>query len=115
MKQLHDKDSDGLFVDAYLPELAKLPKHLQAEPWKISGMESIEYDFILGRDYPHPVIDVEEANKQAREILYDMKSQIDPRVKESIVRKHASRKSPLRKKAKKKEKENLDTNLSLFD
>lgn len=92
MKQLHDKDNDGLFVDAYLPELARLPKHLQAEPWKISEMESIEYDFILGRDYPHPIIDVEQANRKAREILYDMKAHIDPRVKSAIVAKHANRK-----------------------
>jgi deoxyribodipyrimidine photo-lyase len=92
MKQLHDKDSDGLFVDAYLPELAKLPKYLQSAPWEISEMESIEYDFVLGRDYPHPIVDVESANRRAREILYDMKSHIDPRVKQAIVDKHASRK-----------------------
>jgi deoxyribodipyrimidine photo-lyase len=92
MKQLHDKDSDGLFVDAYLPELAKLPKHLQSAPWEISEMESIEYGFVLGRDYPLPIIDVESANRSAREILYDMKSHIDPRVKKAIVDKHASRK-----------------------
>ena len=115
VKQLYDKDRDGLFVDAYLPELANLPKHLQAEPWKISQMESIEYDFILGRDYPYPIIDVEEANRSARDILYDMKSQIDPRVKDSIIRKHASRKSSPRKKVQKKQKENPDINLSLFD
>jgi deoxyribodipyrimidine photo-lyase len=115
MKQLHDKDSDGLFVDAYLPELARLPKHLQSAPWEISEMESIEYDFILGRDYPHPIVDVESANRSAREILYDMKSHIDPRVKSAIVAKHASRKWAPHKTKAKKEKENPDTNLSLFD
>ncbi len=115
MKQLHDKDSDGLFVDAYLPELAKLPKHLQSTPWDISEMESMEYGFALGRDYPYPIVDVESANRSAREILYDMKSHIDPRVKKSIVEKHASRKWSLKKKTTKKEKPNPDTNLSLFD
>lgn len=115
MKQLHDKDSDGLFVDAYLPELAKLPKHLQSAPWEISEMESIEYGFVLGRDYPLPIIDVESANRSAREILYDMKSHIDPRVKKSIVEKHASRKLPSHNNTKKKETQNPDTNLSLFD
>lgn len=59
VKQLHDKDTDGRFVATWLPELAKLPKHLQAESWKISEMESIEYNFILGRDYPEPIVDVE--------------------------------------------------------
>jgi deoxyribodipyrimidine photo-lyase len=115
MKQLHDKDSDGFFVDTYLLELAKLPKHLQAAPWEISEMESIEYDFVLGRDYPFPIVDVERANRRAREILYDMKSHIDPRVKSAIIAKHASRKWVPRKKSAKKEKENPDTNLSLFD
>jgi deoxyribodipyrimidine photo-lyase len=115
MKQLHDKDSDGLFVDAYLPELAKLPKHLQSAPWEISEMESIEYGFVLGCDYPLPIIDVELANRSARAILYDMKSHIDPRVKSAIVAKHASRKWVPRKKYPKKEKENPDINLSLFD
>ena len=115
MKQLHDKDSEWLFVDAYLPELVKLPKHLQWAPWTISEMESIEYDFVLGRDYPHPIIDVESANRSARAILYDMKSQIDPRVKKYIVEKHASRKWVPKKKSVKKEKQNLDSNLSLFD
>lgn len=115
MKQLHDKDSDWLFVDAYLPELARLPKHLQSSPWEISEMESIEYDFVLGLDYPFPIVDVESANRSAREILYDMKSHIDPRVKKSIIEKHASRKWAPRKKSTKKEKETPDTNLSLFD
>lgn len=115
MKQLHDKDSDGLFVDAYLPELARLPQHLQASPWGISEMESIEYDFVLGRDYPFPIVDVEEANRTARVILYNMKSHIDPRVKKAIVEKHASRKWFSHKKTKKKEIQKSDINLSLFD
>jgi hypothetical protein len=44
-----------------------------------------------------------------------MKSHIDPRVKQAIVDKHASRKWVPRKKYMKKEKENPDINLSLFD
>jgi hypothetical protein len=55
-------------------------------------MESLEYDFVLGRDYPFPIADIESANRNAREILYAMKNQIDPEVKKSIVQKHASRK-----------------------
>ena len=113
-KQLYDKDSDGRFVDIYLPELSKLPKHLQAEPWKISQMESIEYDFVLGRDYPHPIIDIEVANRKARVILYDMKRTIDPSEKTRIFEKHGSRKSP-RKKSQKKDIQPInDTLLTLF-
>ncbi len=116
VKQLYDKDSDGLFVDGYLGELSRLPKHLQAEPWKISEMESIEYDFVLGRDYPRPIVDVESANRKAREILYDLKWGIDPEEKSRIIEKHASRKPTQKKKwTKKKEIWKIDINLSLFD
>lgn len=101
VKQLHDKDSDGRFVETWLPELAKLPKHLQAEPWKLSQMESIEYDFILGRDYPFPILDIESANRKAREILYTLKSRLDLRDKKSLLEKHGSRKGKKRGKREK--------------
>lgn len=115
VKQLYDKDSNGRFVDTYLPELARLPKHLQAEPWKISAMESIEYDFVLGRDYPHPIVDVETANRRAREVLYGLKKSLSHEDREHMVEKHASRKTSPRKTPKKWKIQKIDSNLSLFD
>ena len=77
-------------------------------------MESIEYDFVLGRDYPHPIIDIEVANRKARVILYGMKRTIDPSEKARIFEKHGSRKSP-RKKSQKKDIQPInDTLLTLF-
>jgi deoxyribodipyrimidine photo-lyase len=78
-------------------------------------MESIEYDFVLGRDYPHPIVDVQESNRKAREILYSIKKAIDPEDRNAIFQKHGSRKKPTRKSTSRKSKSesNLD-NLSLF-
>lgn len=111
VKQLHDKDVDGKFVMKWLPEIARLPKYLQAEPWKISPMESIEYDFILGRDYPLPIVSIEESNRYVRDVLYTIKSRINPDEKRSLLEKHGSRK----KTPKKKNISVLSNNLSLFD
>ncbi len=115
IKQLQDKDTDGAFVTTWLPELARLPQYLQAEPWKISYMESIEYDFVLGRDYPHPIVDVESANRKAREVLYTLKKTIDPGEKRQMIERHASRKKPPQKREKKDRALKQTTeNLSLF-
>jgi deoxyribodipyrimidine photo-lyase len=115
MKQLHDKDSDWLFVDQYLPELANLPKHLQSAPWEISDMESDLYNFVLWRDYPYPIVNVEEGNRLAREVLYNIKSSIDPSIKKSIVEKHASRKGATNRSNNKNKSQKINSNLSLFD
>jgi deoxyribodipyrimidine photo-lyase len=116
VKQLYDKDTDGKFVMKWLPEIARLPKHLQAEPWKISDMESIEYDFILGRDYPFPIVDIEKSNRYARDTLYTLKGIINPDEKKTLLEKHGSRKkTPKKKNIKKQNTQILSDNLSLFD
>ena len=92
IKQLHDKDMSGQFVATWLPELARLPQYLRAEPWNISDMESIQYNFVIGRDYPRPIVNIESANRQARKILYEVRTKIDPNDKKRIIEKHASRK-----------------------
>ncbi len=113
-KQLLDKDTEGLFVSRFLPELAHLPKHLQMEPWRVTEMESIEYGFVLGRDYPTPIVDIESANRNARVVLYGMKKSIDPAEKARVLEKHGSRKSP-KKPLKKKVVKLVDESiLTLF-
>ncbi len=116
VKQLHDKDTEGKFVATWIPELAKLPKYLQAEPWRISYMESIQYDFVLGRDYSEPIIDIETSNREARKVLYTFKKSLHPDDKKALLQKHGSRKRPAQKKAPKKDMGKWGgENLSLFE
>ena len=105
VKQLHDKDMSGQFVATWLPELANLPQYLQAEPWKISEMESIQYNFVLGRDYPHPIINIEFANKQARKVLYELRTKVDLNDKKRVIEKHASRKKLSKKRMRVRSKD----------
>jgi deoxyribodipyrimidine photo-lyase len=92
-KQGKDQDPDGVFVREHLPELGNVPLQRLWTPWKMSQDEQKRYGCILGRDYPRPLVDHQEAVGQAKERLYAVRgsSQAQQMAKE-VAKKHASRK-----------------------
>jgi deoxyribodipyrimidine photo-lyase len=58
-------DSGGLYVRRWVPELANVPDRYLHKPW--TAPESIleRAGVILGKDYPHPVVDHAAARHQA--------------------------------------------------
>ncbi|HEX5805542.1 MAG TPA: FAD-binding domain-containing protein, partial [Macromonas sp.] len=50
-------DPHGKFIRRYLPQLAGLPSHALHAPWKAKPLELESAGVVLGRDYPHPVVD----------------------------------------------------------
>jgi len=84
IKQSQEHDADAAFILKWVPELAKLPAPLVHEPWQCSPMEEMLYDFQLGRDYPKPMVDIEETGKHARDILWQKLK--DPAVKQDAAR-----------------------------
>jgi deoxyribodipyrimidine photo-lyase len=89
VKQSQDHDPDGAFIKEWVPELRKLELPYLHEPWKIAPMEAMLIDFELGRDYPHPIVNVEQAAREARDKIW--KQRRDPMViKEGqrILKKH---------------------------
>ncbi len=78
VKQSLEKDPNAAFIIKWVPELASLPLAFQHEPWNLSALESQFYNFKLGKDYPHPLVDVHKAANFARGQLWEMKQ--DPEV-----------------------------------
>jgi deoxyribodipyrimidine photo-lyase len=47
------------------------------QPWLLTDMEQKMYDFSIGRDYPHPIIDFEKSAKAARHKLWAFQKRDD--------------------------------------
>ncbi|MCH6236639.1 cryptochrome/deoxyribodipyrimidine photo-lyase family protein [Cognataquiflexum rubidum] len=89
IKQSFDHDPDAIFIKKWVPELSVLPPGQVHEPWKITQMEQMIFGFELGKDYPFPIVNPEQAAKVARDLIW--KSQHDEDVKKyskKILRVH---------------------------
>lgn len=75
-KNAHEHDSDAAFIKKWLPELSQLPANLAIEPWLITPMEEMFYDFKLGTDYPKPIVDIEKTRIYALEALYGIRKKM---------------------------------------
>jgi len=54
-------DADGRFIRKYLPALAKLPAPAIHNPWLARPLELAAAGVVLGKDYPLPLVQHEEA------------------------------------------------------
>ncbi|GAC1524930.1 MAG: deoxyribodipyrimidine photo-lyase [Vulcanimicrobiaceae bacterium] len=50
-------DPDGTFIKAMLPALAALDGDAVHAPWTLAPLEAASRGFVLGRDYPEPIVD----------------------------------------------------------
>ncbi|MBP2281822.1 deoxyribodipyrimidine photo-lyase [Flavobacterium sp. CG_23.5] len=107
IKNSEEHDSEGIFIKQWLPELAEIPVALIHEPWKLNAIEQQFYNCEIGKDYPQPIVNIEETRKQASDIVWSFRKQDD--VKEEgkrILAKHVnsskavSRSKQIKKKLK---------------
>jgi len=107
VKNSEEHDPDGIFIKKWLPELAEIPIEFIHEPWKLNPIEQQFYNCEIGKDYPQPIVNIEETRKYASDIVWSFRKQDD--VKEEgkrILKKHVnntkaiSRSKPLKKKSK---------------
>lgn len=73
-KQAQEHDPEAKFIKKWVPELNNLPAQNAITPWTLTQMEQMMYDFELGKDYPEPICDVEQAGKIARDTLHEVKN-----------------------------------------
>ncbi len=58
-------DSDGAFIKSMLPALAKLDGDALHAPWTLAPLQAASVGFVLGRDYPEPIVDHAMARERA--------------------------------------------------
>jgi len=73
IKQSLDHDPEGIFIKKWLPELKLLPKEFIHVPSKMSLMEQEMFGVIIGKDYPYPIVDIDNAGKEARKNIWGHK------------------------------------------
>ncbi len=77
------KDPTWTFIYQFLPQLRKVPETFIHEPHKWEHFETL--------NYPFPIIDIKEANKKAKDILWSTKRNTSLENQKKIIQKHASR------------------------
>ena len=58
-------DPKGDYVKKFLPSLKKIPEKFIHSPWDMTIEQQQKYNFILGRDYPKPIVDLTYTRKRA--------------------------------------------------
>jgi deoxyribodipyrimidine photo-lyase len=84
VKQSQDHDPEAIFITKWLPELAELPIQFRLQPWLMTTMEQQFYQFQLGKDYPLPIVDIQESGRLARDRIWKAKQ--SPEVKQESYR-----------------------------
>ncbi|MES2864285.1 MAG: deoxyribodipyrimidine photo-lyase [Bacteroidota bacterium] len=91
IKNSEEHDSEGIFIKQWLPELAEVPIHLLHEPWKMNEMEQQFYNCEIGKDYPAPIVNIEETRKYASDIVWSFRKKEEVKQEgKRIIEKHTS-------------------------
>jgi deoxyribodipyrimidine photo-lyase len=72
VKNGKEHDPNGQFVKQWIPELKDLPEEMVHSPWELTPIEAGVYGFEPGKSYPHPIVDLQKARKNATSTLWPM-------------------------------------------
>jgi deoxyribodipyrimidine photo-lyase len=92
IKQALDHDPNGHFVRHWLPVLQRVPDAWLFEPWRMPTTVQQHCGVRVGQDWPLPLVDLDEALRQAKARLHERRR--DPAVRQAaadVVQRHGSR------------------------
>jgi deoxyribodipyrimidine photo-lyase len=75
IKNSYEHDSEGTFIKKWVQELSKIPTEFIHEPWKLTPIEQMLYDFEIGTDYPFPIVNLEEARRFSSNFFWSMRKE----------------------------------------
>jgi deoxyribodipyrimidine photo-lyase len=91
IKNSEEHDPEGIFIKKWIPELKEVPIELLHEPWKLNAIEQQFYNCELGKDYPFPIVDIEETRKKASELVWSFRKKDEVKQEGArILNKHVS-------------------------
>ncbi|ASP37320.1 deoxyribodipyrimidine photolyase [Bacterioplanes sanyensis] len=94
--QAQKLDPKGEFIRRWLPELTPVPSSWIHQPWHMPLSKQQQLDVIIGKDYPAPLVNFEQAVRQARQTLSALRDNHFIATAKRIGHKHGSRKRPSR-------------------
>ena len=94
-KQAKDQDPTGEFIRTWVPELASVPTPYIAEPATMPLEIQHQQGCIIGKDYPAPIVNHQQAVKEAKSKVYKRRRTPEGREEAArVYRKHGSRRRP---------------------
>jgi deoxyribodipyrimidine photo-lyase len=101
IKQAQDHDPHGHFVRRWLPAMRRVPDAWLWEPWRMPPDLQVRYGVTVGHDIAQPLVDLDQATREAKARLYALRAQPSVRAaKAGIVTQHGSRMRPAQRTRK---------------
>ncbi len=102
VKQSIDHDPNGQFTRRWLPELAHLPSQWIHQPQAIPPVEAAAIGWVIGRDYPLPIVENAAAMREARERIYAVRKSDQFKTMARLVYQKLGSRKPAPKKPRRK-------------
>ena len=97
-KQGRDQDPEGEYIRKWVPELSMVPTKFIHEPWRMPEALQRELSCIIGKSYPHPILDELESRKSGVSRSYAARRGEEARaISKRVLQLHGSRSKPRRR------------------